>query len=70
MSEYKVDFGTSARFVTAKMIDADGNEMLCKCGNAATSGIIGKEAYVLRCSTCSPFQPSIDLIFEPPKGVK
>lgn len=56
--EYVAEFGSSCggfRFLNysqVKMYDSEGEVMLCKCGKPATEGIIGKEAYIARCSEC------------------
>ena len=51
------EFGSSMpfRFLNPSqvtMYDGDGKEVMCACGKPATSGIIGKDAYVARCSDC------------------
>lgn len=41
-------------FANATMCDADGNamEIKCKCGNEASSVIMGKESYMGLCNKC------------------
>lgn len=40
--------------VSLGMYDAAGNVMHCKCGKAASSGVIGKEAFKVWCKDCCP----------------
>lgn len=59
MKEEKIEceFGSigKVRFLDAsqiKMYDCDGKEEMCKCGNPATEGIIGRHASIHRCTEC------------------
>lgn len=42
-----------------RMIDCDGNDMLCKCGNVASTGIYDKEAYIAYCNNCDPMKDQV-----------
>ena len=55
--EYVAEFGCAMpiRWLdesNAKFCDANGQQIMCICGKPATSGIMGKDAYVARCSDC------------------
>lgn len=53
------------------MYDYKGKLVLCKCGNKATGGMIGKEAFVSWCKECDPnksaYESSHKLIYSPPE---
>lgn len=56
--DYKAEFGClyPIRFLDdteVKMYDENGEVVLCKCGKPATSGIMGKDTYITRCSKCA-----------------
>lgn len=49
-----------------KMLDSEGNVMLCSCGNPAGSGIMSKSVSLVWCSDCSPMHKySSKLIYMP-----
>ena len=53
----EVEFGCSfpVNFLDAsqvKLYDFEGNQIMCKCGKPATQSVIGKEAFLARCSEC------------------
>lgn len=55
--EYISEFGCSApiRFLDESMVtlsDGEGNEIVCACGEKATTTIVGKESYKGFCSSC------------------
>ncbi|HLT42775.1 MAG TPA: hypothetical protein VKZ95_08735 [Sphingobacteriaceae bacterium] len=35
--------------LSAKLVDAEGNEIMCCCANPAAESIIGKDAFTFRC---------------------
>ncbi len=41
---------------TALMYDSEDNIIKCPCGNPASGGVIGKDAYKAFCSGCSPLE--------------
>jgi hypothetical protein len=42
------------RFASAKMVDGEGKEILCKCGKHVCGGVFEKEAFVAYCEECHP----------------
>lgn len=53
------DYGSpgNIRFMSpdqVKIVDKEGNEMLCKCGKPASGGMMGKTAFMLWCIECGP----------------
>ncbi len=52
---------------SVKMYDSDGKEVLCKCGESASEGIIGKNASLARCNKCMGYEDSpYKLVYRPP----
>ena len=35
-----------------KMYDSNGKEVMCACGKPATDSIIGRDAFLAKCSEC------------------
>lgn len=67
----EVEYGGSARFLnpaSVRMVDGNGNEILCKCGKSAGAGAFGKEAFVAWCTDCSPMhKKAAKFVYKPPK---
>lgn len=42
----------NVNFADARLCNADGEEILCKCGKPSGMAIIGRESYVARCNEC------------------
>jgi hypothetical protein len=57
--------------MNATMYDSSGNQMLCKCGEPACLGIIGKEAFVVYCLDCDPYKmpEAYKLVYIPPPEI-
>jgi hypothetical protein len=70
MDDLTSEFGTNGnvRFNDISTMHYENADIvLCKCGNHATCGIIGKEAYISFCNDCSPFSKySAKFVYKPP----
>lgn len=66
--ENEYEISKNIRFVSATMRNEKGEPILCKCGNPAGAGIIGKEAFIPWCSDCNTMtkEYSAKLIYRPP----
>lgn len=54
----RAEYGTvgNVAFAECKLCNADGEEVMCKCGKPAGSAFIGRESYVARCNDCMGYK--------------
>lgn len=65
----QAEYGTvgNVAFAECKLCNADGEEVMCKCGKPASSAFIGQESYVARCNDCMGYKESeYQLVYKPP----
>lgn len=56
--ELIAEYGSTGNvsFASATMYDAEGKEVLCKCGKPSSCAIIGKSSQLVFCTDCSPLE--------------
>jgi hypothetical protein len=55
------------RSIPGTMYTSNGDVVYCKCGKPAASAFIGKEAFMVKCSECSPYKdPVAEFVYRSP----